>query len=490
MSDSVKNDNTVTAEVERLRARVSRLAQEKSYLQLTLRMIERIDPAPGLHDMVGGLLQNIVETIGGTNIRIWYWIEDSLFYADFLGARSTPATIDDATALRVAAEREFIEDKGEVEDSLMQGGVLPSTVSWVFPLEVGSELIGVVKLENISIVGSSLGSYLPIFFSHAALIISNEIRNHLRAKALEVQRIAASVFANSQEAILISDSSNCIVQVNQAFTRITGFPASDVIGERPRLLASGRHDVEFFAGMWQSIHETGRWHGEIWNKRKSGEVFPAMLSIDVVRTDAGQIQHYVGAFSDISQIKQHQADLERIAHYDTLTGLPNRRLLMDRLNQQLARSRRTGHTLAICFLDLDGFKKVNDQLGHDAGDQVLIEVAQRLLRASREGDTVSRLGGDEFVLLFCDLLQEQECFKALERVLQAVAAPIQLGDSQAMVSASIGVTLFPRDDGDADALLRHADQAMYQAKEAGKSCFLLFEMDQQNPNAHTPTAER
>jgi diguanylate cyclase (GGDEF)-like protein len=163
---------------------------------------------------------------------------------------------------------------------------------------------------------------------------------------------------------------------------------------------------------------------------------------------------------------------------------------MDRLNQQLARSRRTGHTLAICFLDLDGFKKVNDQLGHDAGDQVLIEVAQRLLRASREGDTVSRLGGDEFVLLFCDLLQEQECFKALERVLQAVAAPIQLGDSQAMVSASIGVTLFPRDDGDADALLRHADQAMYQAKEAGKSCFLLFEMDQQNPNAHTPTAER
>ena len=468
-------NDPIVAELERLRARIGRLAQEKSYLQLTLRMIEKIDPAPGLHDMVGGLLQNIVETIGGTNIRIWYWIESTLHYADFLGVRCTLPAIDDATALRVAAEREFVEDTGAIEDSLMRGGVLPGTVSWVFPLEVGSELIGVVRLENINIMGASLRSYLPIFFSHAALIISNEIRNHLRAKALEVQRIAASVFANSQEAILISDASNCIVQVNQAYTRITGFPAHEVVGRRPNVLASGRHDAEFYAAMWQSIHEAGRWHGEIWDQRKSGEVFPAMLSIDVVRTETGQIQHYVGAFSDISQIKQHQADLERIAHYDTLTGLPNRRLLMDRLNQQLARSRRTGNKLAICFMDLDGFKKVNDQLGHDAGDQVLIDVAKRLQSVSREGDTVSRLGGDEFVLLFSDLTQDQECFKALERVLQTVGEPIQIRETQAQVSASIGVTLFPRDEADADALLRHADQAMYEAKQAGKSRFHLFE---------------
>lgn len=202
-----------------------------------------------------------------------------------------------------------------------------------------------------------------------------------------------------------------------------------------------------------------------------------MLSIDAVPDETGQIRHYVGAFSDISHLKEHQAELERIAHYDTLTDLPNRRLLADRLIQELARTRRRGHLLAICYLDLDGFKAVNDRLGHEAGDQLLVEIGQRLKNALRTGDTVARLGGDEFVLLLCDLTQEQECLPVLERVLGAVAAPLIIQNQQVIVSASIGVTLFPRDDTDSDQLLRHADQAMYQAKEAGKNRFHRFEAE-------------
>ena len=191
--------------------------------------------------------------------------------------------------------------------------------------------------------------------------------------------------------------------------------------------------------------------------------------------EQGKIEHYVGTFFDISHIKAHEAELERIAHYDTLTGLPNRRLLADRLQQQLARTRRSGHSLAICYLDLDGFKPVNDRLGHEAGDQLLIEIGQRLKNALRVGDTVARLGGDEFVLLLCDLAPEEECVPVLERVLAAIAAPLYLHGQQVAVSASIGVTLFPRDDANPDFLMRHADHAMYQAKGAGKGRFHLFD---------------
>ncbi len=476
MSQTDLDDNP-SAEIERLKIRVRRLAEEKSYLQLIMRLIEQINPLPGVHDMVGSMLHNIVESIGGTDIKIWYWIEEEMNFASFTGERKLVSQIDDPIAAQVSQTREFIEIRSDPSDALLRGGYLPGAWTWAFPLQVGDELIGVIKLENVHIIGSSLSTYLPIFFTHAALILGNEIRSHLRQKALAAQRLAASVFANSQEGIIITDAGNRILEVNDSFTRISGYSREEVLGKNPKLLGSGRQDGEFYAAMWRILQTTGRWRGEIWNRRKSGEVYAEMLSIDAVADETGKILHYVGAFSDISQIKEHQAELERIAHFDTLTGLPNRRLLADRLYHELARTRRSNRSLAICYLDLDGFKPINDQFGHEAGDLLLVEISQRLQTAARAGDTVARIGGDEFVLLLCDLAQEQECFLALERILAAVAKPFKIGKQPVAVTASIGVTLFPRDEADADTLMRHADQAMYQAKDSGKGRFHLFDAE-------------
>ncbi len=476
MNPPTEVDNPA-AEIARLQERVRRLADEKSHLQLILRLIEQINPLPGVHDMVGNILHNIVEMIGGTDIKIWYWIEDEMHFASFLGERQIVGQIDDSIAAQAARDRKFVELGSRPEDSLLQGHYLPGAWTWAFPLQVGDQLIGVIKLENINIIGASLSSYLPTFFTHTALILSNEIRSHLRQKAQAAQRLAASVFANSQEGIVITDAQNQILDVNAAFTRISGYTRDEVIGRNPKLLGSGRQGADFYAAMWKVIQATGAWHGEIWNRRKSGEVYAEMLSIDAVLDEAGNLLHYVGAFSDISQIKEHQAELERIAHYDALTSLPNRRLLADRLEQELARTRRSGRSLALCYLDLDGFKPVNDQYGHDAGDLLLVEIGRRLQTAARAVDTVARIGGDEFVLLLCDLVQEQECFHALDRILKSVARPVAIDLDQIVVGASIGVTLFPRDDSDADTLMRHADQAMYLAKESGKNRFHIFDAE-------------
>ena len=469
---------TLTDEIERLDARIKRLAEEKSYLQLTLGMMERINPMSGMHDMVSQLLNSIVESIGGTDIKIWYWIENELHYASFLGDNRVIAAIDDPLAAEVAQKREFIEIRTEPGDALLRGGLLPGSWTWSFPLLVGPDLIGVIKLENINITGSSLRNFLPTFFSHAALILSNEIRNHLRQVAQAGLRLAASVFANSQEGITITDAENLILDVNAAFTEITGYARDEVIGKNPKLLTSGRQDQDFYKSMWAALSDSDSWRGEIWNRRKSGEIYAEILSIDVVRDEQGHVQHYVGTFSDISQMKAHQSELEQIAHYDTLTGLPNRRLLADRLNQGLARAKRSGRAMGICYLDLDGFKPVNDLCGHETGDLVLIEISRRLQEASRTEDTVARIGGDEFVLLFCDLLHEQECFNVLTRVLNAIEQPIEIRQQSIKVSASIGVTLYPRDDADSDTLMRHADQAMYVAKETGKGRFHIFDAAQ------------
>jgi diguanylate cyclase (GGDEF)-like protein/PAS domain S-box-containing protein len=288
-------------------------------------------------------------------------------------------------------------------------------------------------------------------------------------------RLAASVFATSQEGIMISNPDNRIIDVNPAFTRLTGYEREEALGRDPNLLSSGRHNADFYTAMWRSIKTRGAWQGEIWNRRKSGGIFAELLSIVAVKDDRGQLQHYVGAFSDISVLKEHEADLDRIAHYDVLTSVPNRRLLSDRLEQAIARARRLGKNLAVCYLDLDGFKPINDQFGHEGGDRLLVEVARRLQANSRGDDTVARLGGDEFVLLWNDIGPESECFQALDRILAEVSSPMVLDGVQVSVSASIGVTLYPDDNVDADSLLRHADHAMYSAKQLGKNRYQLFD---------------
>jgi diguanylate cyclase (GGDEF)-like protein/PAS domain S-box-containing protein len=296
-----------------------------------------------------------------------------------------------------------------------------------------------------------------------------------RKQAEERLRLAASVFANSQEGILISDADNRIIDTNPAFTRLTGYSREDALGRDPSFLSSSRQNRDYYNEMWQSITTTGEWQGELWNQRKSGEVFPERLSIVAVKDDQGHLQHYVGAFTDISVLKQHEADLNHIAHYDMLTSIPNRRLLSDRLELAIAHTRRHGKNLAVCYLDLDGFKPINDQFGHEGGDRMLVEIARRLLSMSRGEDTVARLGGDEFVLLWNEIDTEADCIRALERILEKVAEPMLLDDQLVSVSASIGVTLYPDDDVDADSLLRHADHAMYSAKQFGKNRYQVFD---------------
>ncbi len=290
-------------------------------------------------------------------------------------------------------------------------------------------------------------------------------------------RITASVFDNTQEAIIITDADNAIIDVNPAFTAITGYSRDDVLGRNPKILSSGRQDKDFYAGLWAALKKDKVWRGEMWNRRKSGEVYAEMLSISAICDEAGNVQRHVGVFSDITYFKNHEAELSRIANYDALTGVPNRRLLADRLRQAIAHAQRNRKMLAICYLDLDGFKDVNDQYGHEAGDILLVDVSRRLQEMLRAGDTLARLGGDEFVVLFNDLSREQECYPVLDRILSVVAMPVNIGGAQATVSASIGVSFYPAENVDGDTLLRHADQAMYVAKQHGKNRYHLYDSE-------------
>jgi diguanylate cyclase (GGDEF)-like protein/PAS domain S-box-containing protein len=287
-------------------------------------------------------------------------------------------------------------------------------------------------------------------------------------------RLAASVFSNAQEGITITDAGGFIVDVNPAFTRITGYVRDEVLGRTPKFLSSGHHDAVYYARMWQSLGETGAWRGEIWNRNKSGEVYPELLSITEVKDGTGQISHYIGSFSDITGIKENEAQLDRLAHYDPLTDLPNRRLMVDRLRQGIAQTQRSGKIMVVCMFDLDKFKPINDALGHDHGDAVLVEVASRVTACLREHDTVARLGGDEFVMLLLNLEWVEECDAILSRIVQGIAAPMVVNGTHVHVSASMGVTLFPQDDGNSEQLLSHADQAMYQAKQSGGNRYQMF----------------
>jgi diguanylate cyclase (GGDEF)-like protein/PAS domain S-box-containing protein len=302
-------------------------------------------------------------------------------------------------------------------------------------------------------------------------------------KRIELQlQLAASVFGHAQEGIAITAVDGTILAVNDSFTRITGYAREEAIGQNPRILKSGRHGPEFYAAMWQALTDKGQWYGELWNRRKNGEVFPEMLGITAVRAADGTPQHYVGLFSDITAIKEHEERLVYLAHYDALTSLPNRRLLADRLQQAMAqtqrRARRHARSLAVLYLDLDGFKGVNDQHGHEIGDQLLVVIAQRMGAVLREGDTLARFGGDEFIAVLMDLEQPRDGEGVITRLLTAVADPVTIGAAELQVSASIGVTFFPQDQADADQLLRHADQAMYVAKQSGKNSYHIFDIAQ------------
>ena len=288
-------------------------------------------------------------------------------------------------------------------------------------------------------------------------------------------RLAARVFEHTHEGIIITDPRGRIVDLNPTVSRITGYSRDELLGRTPGVFRSGHQGPEFYKAMWEALTRQGFWRGEVWNRKKDGEIYVELLTISAVHDPQEQLTHYVGVFSDITQLREHQQQLEYLAHHDALTRLPNRVLLTDRLQQAMARTQRDGTLLAVCYLDLDGFKPVNDRHGHQAGDRLLLQVAERLRNSLRGGDTVARLGGDEFVVLLC-IASRDELHQGLGRLLRTLAEPYRLDVHQsASVSASVGVTLFPTDCADADTLLRHADQAMYQAKLAGRNRYQIFD---------------
>ena len=299
-----------------------------------------------------------------------------------------------------------------------------------------------------------------------------------QTRAHEQLHLAASVFTHAREGIIITSPDGTIVNVNDAFTAITGYGREEVLGQNPRILSSGRQGRSFYQGMWTSLLEHGYWYGEVWNRRKDGQVYAEMQTISAVQDASAKVTHYVALFSDITNIKEQQSRLEHIAQYDALTNLPNRMLLADRLRQGMAQASRRKTVLSVAYLDLDGFKSVNDTHGHEMGDHLLVALAARMQQCLREGDTLARLGGDEFVAVIADLVEERGSFPLLTRLLAAASQPVMVDDIELRVTASLGVTFFPQgDEVDADQLLRQADQAMYQAKLAGKNRFHVFETD-------------
>ncbi len=299
-------------------------------------------------------------------------------------------------------------------------------------------------------------------------------RDITERKRIELaQQEAAAVFDSSYEGIMVLDGQRRIVRVNPAFARITGYSPAEALG-KPPLWLSG---AEPAADPWAALQAQGFWSGEVWSRRKNGERYAQLLSLSAVRDADGALRHYVGLFSDITQLKNHQAELERAANYDPLTGLPNRRLLGDRLEQALAHCARSGRMLAVCQLDLDDFRQINERHGHATGDALLRGVAGNLKAVLRAGDTLARLGGDEFALLLTDIDAAEECPAILARIQAAIATPVTVDGGSLRTTASIGVNLYPADHADGDTLLRHADQAMFLAKEAGKNGYLLFDAE-------------
>jgi diguanylate cyclase (GGDEF)-like protein/PAS domain S-box-containing protein len=300
-----------------------------------------------------------------------------------------------------------------------------------------------------------------------------------RKRVEEKLQLAANVFIYAREGIMITSTDGVIIDVNDAFCEITGYSRDEILGRNPRLLSSGLHGSAFYAEMWRNLIEKGHWSGELWNRRKNGVIYAELATISAVLDDQGNTRQYVALFSDITPLKEHEKKLEHIAHYDALTGLPTRVLLADRLHLGMSQVRRRRQRLAVAFFDLDGFKAINDNYGHEAGDQLLIALANNMAQTQREGDTLARLGGDEFVAVLLDLDDIETSVPILTRLLAAVAQPMQFGDITLQVSASLGVTFYPQaEDIDADQLLRQADQAMYQAKLAGKNRYHVFDAEQ------------
>lgn len=333
---------------------------------------------------------------------------------------------------------------------------------------------------GMTVIAATLALGASLLFSRwmSSLFRAYHARLDAHTRTLEKQagelRLAGHVFDTSREGIIITDPETRILAVNPAFTLITGFSPEDVVGRSPGVLRSGYHTPEFYEAMWTSIRDTGSWSGEIYNRRKDGHVYPEQISIGTVRGPDGEVRHYVGTFLDISERKEAESRIRHLAEFDTLTQLPNRALLTDRLSQAIAMARRNGDKLAVLFIDLDRFKNVNDSLGHATGDRILQEVASRLCLIVRESDTVSRLGGDEFVVVVTSLEHAGNAMPTAQKILASLGRPYQIDDHELQLTPSIGIAIYPDNGNDNESLLKNADAAMYHAKSSGRNNFQFF----------------
>ncbi|MEW8055843.1 MAG: EAL domain-containing protein [Candidatus Thiodiazotropha sp.] len=305
------------------------------------------------------------------------------------------------------------------------------------------------------------------------VLVDKQLRMAHRT-AEEKLRLADRAFQNTAEGITVTDASGNIVSINPAFEAITGYSHEEVLGQNPRVLKSGHHPDSFYEKMWDTLLSTGHWRGEIWNRRKNGDAYPEWLTISAVKDGNDETTHYVGVFTDISQIKEAQDQINFLAHHDALTRLPNRALFRERFDHALMHARRENASIALLFLDLDRFKTVNDTLGHPVGDQVLLEVSKRMNQIVRASDTLARLGGDEFVLLLEEQTDAQHAAVVARKLLDLFSRPMIIGEHELVVTASIGITLYPNDGEDSDKLIRHADRAMYDAKQQGRNTYRFF----------------
>lgn len=338
-------------------------------------------------------------------------------------------------------------------------------------------------------LGLTLGALDYVTKPFSVPVVKARVRNHVRLAMQEKQlraeiaahkaareglEIAYLVYSTTSQAMMLTDAADTIVAVNPAFTHLTGYSDFEVIGQTPRMFSSGRHDAAFFSDMRQKLEETGAWQGEIWNRRKNGELYAEALTINTVFNEDGSVRQRVALFSDITDKKRIDEEIWQHANFDALTNLPNRRRFHDRLSEEIKRAKRDGLPLALFYIDLDFFKEVNDTLGHDMGDLLLTETARRLRLCARESDTVGRLGGDEFALIMVDISDVSGIDRVAQCIVRAMAEPFVLGDREANISASIGISLYPTDAVDIAALVRNADHAMYEAKQQGRNRYCYY----------------
>lgn len=340
-------------------------------------------------------------------------------------------------------------------------------------LDDSAQLARWQRVNSYVWVGVSAGL---IFLARARLFSFLGMGARLRRQRLDQERLrqAAVVFDCTREGVLVSDHNGVIVHVNPALVKITGYAPEEVLGQRPNMFKSGHHGPEFYQAVFESLEKTGEWHGEIWNRRKSGEIYPQWQTIRAVRDNKDQITHYVAVFSDISAIKNTQSELMRLAHHDPLTDLPNRLLFTDRAEQALAYAQRHKSGCALLMIDLDHFKIINDSMGHNVGDLLLKAVGERLTAVFGKGFTVARLGGDEFAVLVENCTQVAQAAGFAQQVLEVMKGAFIIETHQLFISASVGISLYPNDALNAEQLLRNADSALFKAKSAGREGYALY----------------